>query len=39
VEDAVSGVTTVLAIIAPIVLAAFLFLVIFWIIRRRMRRT
>jgi hypothetical protein len=39
VEDAVSGVTTVLAIIAPIVLATFLFLVIFWIIRRRMRRT
>jgi hypothetical protein len=39
VEDAVSGVTTVLAIIAPIVLAAFLFLVIFWVIRRRMRRT
>ena len=39
VEDAVSGVTTVLAIIAPVILAALLLLVIFWIIRRRMRRT
>jgi len=39
VEDAVSGVTTVLAIIAPVILAALLLLVVFWIIRRRMRRT
>ena len=39
VEDAVSGVTTVLAIIAPVILAALLLLVVFWIIRRRMRKT
>jgi hypothetical protein len=38
VEDAVSGATTIIAIVAPAVLAALLLLVIFWIVRRRMRR-
>jgi hypothetical protein len=36
-EDAVSGVTTVIAIVAPAVLAALALLVVFWLIRRRRR--
>ena len=37
-EDAVSGVTTVLAVVAPLVLAALLVLGAYWIIRWRRRR-
>jgi hypothetical protein len=36
-EDAVSGVTTIIAIVAPAVLAALALLVVFWLIRRRRR--
>jgi hypothetical protein len=37
-EDVVSGVTTFLAVVAPLVLAALVLLVVFWVLRRRQRK-
>jgi len=37
-EDVVSGVTTFIAVIAPVVLAALALLLVFWLLRRRQRK-
>jgi len=37
-EDVVSGATTIIAVVAPAVLAALAFLVVVWILRRRQRK-
>jgi hypothetical protein len=37
-EDVVSGVTTIVAIVAPLVLTGAVLLVLFWILRRRQRK-
>jgi hypothetical protein len=37
-EDFVSGVTTFIAVVAPVVLAALALLLVFWLLRRRQRK-
>jgi hypothetical protein len=37
-EDAVSGATTFIAVVAPVLLAALAMIVVFWILRRRRRK-